>query len=219
MLGGQRKRRRTALARALFIGLVLLAVGAGGAAAQTPTPRPAKVVVGSTNALAGTDVDIPIVLDPGDQNVFGVQNDILSDLITPVGVIAPGGPPDCVANGALNFSTATFVCLNPDCLRIRALLKRQVGGPLPAGILYTCTYSVDPAAMPSVHPLNALSVSMTGNVGQTVPSSSVDGVINVVLELPPTSTPTATRTVTATATETLTPTETLTITIGPSPTS
>src|SRR5262245_50456130 len=214
MEGGHVRRRGATLGRDAFVAVALLVMSASAAVGQaTPTPRPARVVIGVANALAGTDVDIPVALDPGDQNVFRVQNDIQSDLITPVRRTSPGGPPDCIANGSLGFTSVLFTCLDADCLKIRAIVQRQGGAPLPPGIIYTCTYSVDPSAMPAFHPLAALAISITGNawptlpvmliasassgwkagmaisitgnVGQALPAAGDDGAIHVVLELPP----------------------------------
>src|SRR5262249_56051736 len=141
----------------------------GGGGGGRGRGGPGGVGMGVANGLAGTDVDIPVALDPGDQNVFRVQNDIQSDLITPVRRTSPGGPPDCVANGSLGFTSVLFTCLDADCLKIRAIVQRQGVAPLPPGIIYVCTYSVDPSAMPSIHVLDALAISMTGNVGHALP--------------------------------------------------
>src|SRR5215813_1892781 len=131
MEGGHVRRRGATLGRDAFVVVALLVMSASAAAAQaTPTPRPARVVIGVANALAGTDVDIPIALDPGDQNVYRVQNDIESDLTTPVRRTDPAGHPDCTANATLGFTMVSFLCLNPDCLRIRAIVHRHGGAPL-----------------------------------------------------------------------------------------
>lgn len=204
-------------------GLLALFVlgGAHAAAAQTPTPVPALLKIDTVPALAGTDVEVPVSLDPGPQSVFFLRNDIETGLLTPVRRVSPNGPVDCTANAQLGFTSATFTCLTGTstiCTRVRAILTREGGDPLPADTLYTCTYSVDPTAMVGSYLLNALGVILQDGTFQAVPSSRQNGAIQVVLVLPPTPTATDTRTPTLTPTPSLTPSVTATVTIGNSPT-
>ena len=149
-----RSARRTAL---------LLAASGGVARAQTPTattpPLAAQLIVGTVDALAGTDVEVPVVLDPGGQSVFTVRNDIETDAITPVRRLSPGGPPDCTANPRLRLHQRHVHLSEPACLlRMRAILQRTGNMPLPPGLLYTCTFLVDPRRPCGPYRSQALSV-------------------------------------------------------------
>lgn len=208
--------------RAVLVALLVALGGSGTAAALTPTasptPLPARVAIGTVNALAGTDVEVPVTLDPGDQSVFLVRNDIEFDALTPVRRTSPGGPPDCTANPELAFTGVAFTCIGATCPRVRAILQRLGGMALPAATLYTCAFSIDPAAAVGTYPLTALGVLAENALNSPVPSAQQDGAIIVVLELPPTPTETETRTPTLTHTVTETPSPTETATIGNSPT-
>jgi hypothetical protein len=207
--GASAHRRRAAL-------LAFLCALALPAAARAAAP--AVVSVDTVSALAGSDVPVAVEFDPGDQTVFKVQNDIQIDPLTPVDLVSPSTP-DCTANPTLGLNTAMFACISQTgCTRIRAVLQRLDGPPLPAAMLYSCNYAVDPSAAVGTYPLTVLALSVQNSIGQPVPSSQQNGAIDVVLVLPPTPTATETRTPTLTVTETLTPTPSETPTIGNSPT-
>jgi len=123
------------------------------------------VSIDTVNALAGSDVPVSVKLDPGDQSVFAIQQDIEINLPISVDRVVPGGAPDCTANASLGLTTALFACLNqPGCTRIRAVLQRFTGIPLPATTLYSCNYTVDPAAAVNIYPLTILALSVQNAV-------------------------------------------------------
>ena len=166
--------------------LALLLVFATPPAAQAATP--AVVSVDTVPALAGSDVPVAVELDPGDQSVFKIQNDIQIGTLTPVDLVSPTTP-DCTPNPTLGLTTASFACISQTgCTRIRAVLQRLDGPPLPAAMLYSCNYAVDPSAAVGSYPLMVLALSVQNGVGVQVPSSSQNGAIDVVTELPPTPT-------------------------------
>ena len=229
-VGGGRVRAATtpstvtpkcAVLRCAWVAALFLGGSACVAAAQTPTPVPALLKIAAVPALAGTDVEVPVSLEPGPQSVFYVRNDIETGLLTPVRRVSPNGPANCTANAQLGLTSATFTCLigtSTTCTRVRAILIRESGGPLPPDMLYTCTYAVDPTAAVGSYALTALAVILQNSNFVTVPSARQNGAIQVVLELPPTPTVTETRTPTLTPTPSLTPSVTATVTIGNSPT-
>lgn len=216
--GGSPAAAWTALAGVL-IALTLITPAAAQTPTRTPAPPPANLSIDTVSALAGTDVEVSVRLDPGAFSVFTVQNDIEIDAFTPLRRL-PNDQPDCTANPVIGFTNVSFTCLNPDtCPRMRAILQRTGGTPLPAGPLYTCVYAVAPNALVGSYPLEAVGVVLRNQMGNAVPDTRENGAIDVVSELPPSPTATESRTPTLTHTVTLTPSLTPTVTIGNSPTS
>ena len=128
-MGGAAKRSAGVALRALACAVLVLGLAAGAGAQGIP----AVVTVGNANALAGTDVAVPVTFDPGGQSAIFVRIDIETNLLTQARRVSPAGPLDCTANPQIGFTTATFSCLvgtSTTCSRVRAILARQGGPPL-----------------------------------------------------------------------------------------
>ena len=211
--------------------VLLLAASAG---AQSPSPTstrtktpvvPAILTVGMVSAQPGTEVDVPVSLDPGAQTVFFARNDIATEALSSVVFkLLPGGVPDCSLNpNVVANTTITRACLDVGgggCRHTRVIVFRSAGPALPGGLLYTCVAVVDPAAALGSYPLAAMSVEVLDGLNQVVPSDGADGSVEVVSELPPSPTASSTRTptITATPTDTVPPADTPTPGITPTPT-
>lgn len=201
--------------------LVLLIATASAAAAA-----PVEIAIGSGRGTPGGAVTIDVRIDPADQTAIGGGNDIELTPSTPIRV-RPDGGLDCVAGPALApILPPSFTCVSQSggtCTRLRALIFRPVGGgALPAGLFYSCTFLIAPAATPgNSYPLRLLAPRATGVVGRALAVAGSSGAIDVVAPTAtatasptpvPSDTPTATPSVTATASSTPTMTATGTVT-------
>ena len=197
--------------------VVLVAFVAGSASAAAAMP--AQLVIGQAAGPPGGVVNVDATLDPADQTVIGAQSDIEFDPLTPVRTLA-GGVLDCNANPALEpLLPPTFTCITPPpavCGRLRAIVFRPfAAAPLTAGVLYSCRFAIDLAAMPGATiPLRIRGAQATGPVGRGVDTNGVSGAIDVIA---PTPTPTPTETVTPSPTFTPSPTSTRPPTETPTP--
>jgi hypothetical protein len=195
--------------------LALALAGASGAAAA-----PVHLVVGSADGPPGGVASVDVSIDPADQTVVGVQNDIEFGPLTPLRRL-PGGAFDCTANPALTpLLPPTFTCVTPPpaaCARLRAIVFRPFGTvPLSAGVLYSCRFGIDPGAAPgATFPLHVRAAQATGPVGHGVDTTAESGSIHVVA---PTPTPTPSDTPAPSPTFTLSPTLTRPPTDTPTPT-
>src|SRR4051812_18084683 len=82
--------RRAASPGAIAVAVLL---GAAAAGAQSPSPTstrtktpvvPAIVRIGMASAQPGTQVDVPVALDPGAQTVFFARNDMVTEPLSAV---------------------------------------------------------------------------------------------------------------------------------------
>ncbi len=195
--------------------------------------------------LPAVAVSVPVSLDPADQVVLGIQNDISPSPLAPVRRL-PDGRPDCTVDPAVGplLSSAFsnfFVCIAEEggtCTRLRAILIRSTTDPtpFPTGTLYSCVYDVDPAATTGTSlPVTVLAPRAYNERLLFVPETHAEnGSISVVAPSPtpidtasatppptPTSTPSVTSTSAPTSTRTpsATPTSTsLTPSATPTPT-
>jgi len=176
-------------------------------ASPTAVATPAvSIIIGSAAAAAGKVV-VQIVLDPGVENVGGVQNDILFDnsIVDLAGasscVIHPAiSHFNANCDEDVEFITEpckTLSRLLVDCggapqpngcpddadastSRFRAIIGATAVpnvNPIPAGVLYTCTFNViDAGALPTV--LTAAKVVASEPLGDRIePVAGVDGVV------------------------------------------
>ena len=203
-------------------------------AATAASAAPVTLAAGNVTAPPGVAVSVPVSLDPADQVVLGIQNDISPSPLAPVRRL-PDGRPDCTVDPAVGplLSSAFsnfFVCIAEEggtCTRLRAILIRSTTDPtpFPTGTLYSCVYDVDPAATTGTSlPVTVLAPRAYNERLLFVPETHAEnGSIEVVAPSPtpidtasatPTPTPTSTPSVTSTSapTSTRTPSATPTST-------
>ncbi|HSQ01187.1 MAG TPA: hypothetical protein VL049_28540 [Candidatus Dormibacteraeota bacterium] len=187
------------------------------ATASAAHAAPVQIAIGAGHGTPGGAVTVEVTVDPADQVAIGAGNDIEYSPLTPIRV-RPDGTLDCAANPALSpILPPTFSCLSAPpgpCTRMRALIFRPVGGgQLSAGAFYSCTFIIDPGAVPGTsYPLRMLAPRATGAAGRVIAASGTGGAIAV---LAPTATATASHTLVPTATPTATPSTTPTASLTP----
>ncbi len=195
-------------------------------AASAAHAQSVSITVGSVTGVPGNEVTVPVRLDPLDFMVLGARNDILINALTPVRQSGDGSL-DCSANTALDpLLPPTFTCIEwtgQQCSRLRAIIFRPVNSEvLPPGVLYSCTFAIDPAAPPgAMIPLDIRSAVASDFTGRILPTKGESGAITVEAPTPtitPSGTPTASPSPTRPPTDTVTPTSTP-LTPVPTPTS
>jgi hypothetical protein len=150
-------------------------------ATRTPTPAPGVVLhVGSASGKPGERVRIDVTLDAADFAVAGVQNDIT---FPPATVSLVG----CVANPDINKNLTAFA---PSVAGVRAIVASLDNlDPIPDGsVLYTCTFTIAPAAAPGSYRLINSHIVAASPTGGRLQARGTDGVV-VVIDTTPTLPP------------------------------
>ena len=171
----------------MIVGVAISGQCALPAAAQTPTPTAAGVVsvdVGSATGKPGEQITVEVTLHTAGFAVAGVQNDIS---FLPVIVSLVG----CAVNPAIGKDLTQF---GLSFAGLRAIILGDNVDPIPDGaLLYTCTFTVPPGALPGDWPLTISRVVASSPFGEALPAQGSNGIV-VIPGARPTRTPTATPT-------------------------
>ncbi len=193
---------------------------------RTPTATPLRPTLdlGAPRGHAGESTQLTAVLHSGGASVAAVQVDLSydPDAFT---VRSVAGVPDCqVAPGLNRFFFFGFVPVGcAPCSTLRAVIF-TVGDPITAipdgSGLFSCRLDINAQAQPGNYPMVPDRLSVSDINGLPLIGSTVSGGV-VVVDPPPTftpsSTPTDTPTQTPTATASDTPSQSPTVTVTPTP--
>jgi hypothetical protein len=146
----------------------------------------ASIDIGSAAGLQGDDVTIAVSLQAMGAMVIGTQNRIEFDRQTPIAARLDGRP-DCTVEESINKDAAVFRFLpldcqpEVDCDAVRAVvLALDNVDPIPdASVLYRCRIAIAADAAVGPHALRNREVRASADLGQTVPTTGGDGVIEV----------------------------------------
>ncbi len=176
-----------------------LASRSGSATSHTRSAGTVDIEIGAVDAAPGATVYFSVTLHTNGQSVAGTQNMVLFGPDTPITFCDehPGAP------------KSAFWALHPNgctpgvnCSDVKVLVLNLFElSPIPDGtVMYDCRIDVSPSAALGIYPLTCTDEGASDPVGNALPTTCSDGVVNVLAALP-----TATPTVTPTASPTSTP--------------
>lgn len=167
-------------------GVVTIGVLAAGWATAADA---AVIRIGSATSVPGGSVTIAVSLQTEGQMVLATQNRI--DFERAAAIAARGdGEPDCAVNPAIDKDATGFRFLplgcDPavDCESVRTfVIAFDNLDPIPDGsVLYTCRVAIAATAADGTHPLAIAEVGASAAGGVLLPSSGIDGAVEVSSE-------------------------------------
>jgi CSLREA domain-containing protein len=189
----------------------------------TPTPVGPSLVGSSVVGVPGQQVSFSVTLSAqGALAVSAMAKATFDGINIPV-VALEDGSPDCTVNPDIRksfiFNFEPLDCVGAACTGVSAFIfptSQRV--PIPDGsTVYTCRVMIAATAPVGEYPILLSDVVLGNAEGDSLPNvSSMNG--KIIVEAPPTPTPTDTATPTDTPTETPTETPTQTATATPTPT-